>query len=97
MRDRYTLHIGDGSDPGDSRLKIMLTARRILHFIVLFMVLGIVVTLWNHHADPNRAAVALEVAEEIDALVGFALMALMLEGVYRWRLRRRQAQSSEGD
>ena len=76
-------------------MKIVRIARRILHYFIPLMLVGIVATLWNHHDDPNRAAVALEVAEEIDALIVFGLMALILEGIYRWRLRRRLVQPRE--
>lgn len=62
----------------------MRITRKILHFLIVFMVLGIAATLWNHHDDPNRAAVASAIAEELDALILFGFVALIVEGIYRW-------------
>jgi hypothetical protein len=76
-------------------VKNMRATRRILHFLILLMIAGIVATLWNHHDDSKSAAVTLEVAEEIDALVILTLLALMLEAVFRWRIRRRPTEPSE--
>jgi len=73
-------------------VKMLRITRRILHYLILFMLVGIVATLWNHREDPEGAVGALQVAQEIDALMVFGLMALILEAIYRWRLRRRLVQ-----